>query len=75
MLHMDTLCLGFLYFGNSLRSIKTDFGWFFKPKKSFKDGFGVRFIRVFSKFLLDPYYESLPWFMISFKELKIVLGK
>ena len=26
---------------------------------------GVRSIRVFSQFLLDPYYEPLPWFMIS----------
>ena len=38
--NMDTLCLGFLYFGNSLRSIKTNLGWFFKPnKESFRDGF------------------------------------
>ena len=26
--------------------------------------FGVRSIRVFSKISLDPYHESLPWFMI-----------
>ena len=26
--------------------------------------FGVRSIRVFSNFSLDPYYEPLPWFMI-----------
>ena len=52
---MDTLCLGFLYFGNSLRSITRGFGFFFKPNGSFKDGFGVRSIRVFSKFSLDPY--------------------
>ena len=37
--NMDTLCLGFLYFGNSLRSIKTGFGCFFKPKGGFKDGY------------------------------------
>ena len=61
---MDTLCLGFLYFGNSLRSIKRGFGCFFKPKK--KMVFGVRSIRVFSKFSLDPYYEALPWFMIIY---------
>ena len=61
---MDTLCLGFLYFGNSLRSVKTDLGWFFKPNENFKDGFGVRSIRVFLKFALDPYYEPLLWFMI-----------
>ena len=58
--NMDTLCLGFLYFGNSLRSITRGFGCFFKPNGSFKDGFGVRSIRVFSKFSLDPYYEPLP---------------
>ena len=28
--------------------------------------FGVRSIRVFSKFLLDPYYEPLLWFMINY---------
>ena len=27
--------------------------------------FGVRSIRVFSNFLLDPYYEPLLWFMIQ----------
>ena len=58
------MSIGFLYFGNSLRSIKTGLGWFFKPKDSFKDGFSVRSIRVFSKFSLDPYYEPLSWFMI-----------
>ena len=26
--------------------------------------FGVRSIRVFTQFSLDPYYEPLPWFMI-----------
>ena len=26
--------------------------------------FVVRSIRVFPQFLLDPYYEPLPWFMI-----------
>ena len=54
---MDTLCLGFLYFGNSLRSIARGFGCFFKALKMV---FGVRSIRVFSKFSLDPYYEPLP---------------
>ena len=63
--NMDTLCLDFLYFGNSLRSIKRGFGCFFKPKESFKDLFGVRSIRVFSKFSLDHYYEPQPWFMIK----------
>ena len=29
--------------------------------------FGVRSIRMFLKFLLDPYYEPLPWFMIHNK--------
>ena len=61
---MDTLCLGFLYFGNSLRSIKTGLGWFSNPRKALKMVFGVRSIRVFSKFLLDPYHEPLLWFMI-----------
>ena len=28
----------FLYFGNCLRSIKREFGQFFKPKRSCKDG-------------------------------------
>ena len=31
--------------------------------------FGVRSIRVFSKFSLDPYYEPLLWFMIQAMEL------
>ena len=44
------------YFGNSLRSIKTGFGCFFKPKGRV---FDMRSIRVFSKFSLDPYYEPL----------------
>ena len=65
---MDTLCLGFLYFGNSLRNIKTSLGWFLNPKKALKMVFVVRSISVFSKFSLDPYYEPLPWFMIGHKE-------
>ena len=60
---MDTLGLGFLYFGNSLRSIKRGSGCFLQTKGSFKDVFSVRSIRVFSQVLLDPYYEPLPWFM------------
>ena len=63
---MDTLYLGFLYFDNSLRSIKTGLASFFKPKRSFKDGFGVHSVRVFSKFSLDAYYEPLLWFMIYY---------
>ena len=43
---MDTLCLGFVYFGNS-RSIKRGSGCFLQTKRSFKDG--VRSIRVFSQ--------------------------
>ena len=35
------------------------------PKEALKMVFGVRSIRVFSQFSLDPYYEPLPWFMIA----------
>ena len=60
--NMVTLCLGLLYFGNSLRSIKTGLGWFFQAVKMV---FSMRsIIRVFSKFLLDPYYEPLLLFVI-----------
>ena len=55
---MDTLCLGFLYFGNSLRSIKTGFGCFFNPREALKMVIGVRSIRMFQKFLLDPYHDE-----------------
>ena len=52
---MDSLCLGFLYFGNnSLRSIKREF---FQTKEVLK-WFGVCSIRVFYNFSLDPYYET-----------------
>ena len=34
--NMDTLCLGFLYFGNSLRSIKRGFGCFSNPREALK---------------------------------------
>ena len=37
---------------------------FSNPRKALKIVFGVRSIRVFSKFSLDPYYEPLLWFMI-----------
>ena len=50
--NMDTLCLGFLCFDSIKRgSVRV------KPR-SFKVGL-VFFIRVFSQFLLDPYYEPL----------------
>ena len=38
---------------------------FSNPMEALKMVFGVRSIRVFSKFSLDPYYEPLPWFMIQ----------
>ena len=44
--------------------IKRELGHFYKPKEAVKMVFGVRSIRVFSQFLLDPYYELLLWFMI-----------
>ena len=34
---------------------------FFKHLQAFYDGFWRAF---FTKFLVDPYYEPLPWFMI-----------
>ena len=52
---MDTLCLGFLYFGDSLK----------EALAAFLNLFGVCSIRVYSNFSLDPYYEPLPWFMID----------
>ena len=39
---------------------------FSTPKEALKMVFGVRSIRVFTQFSLDPYYEPLPWFMILF---------
>ena len=33
--------------------------------------FGVRSIRMSSKFSLDPYYEPLSWFMIFMSELTL----
>ena len=59
--NMDT----FLYFGNSLR-LQEALAAFSNPMEALKMVFGVRSIRVFSKFLLDPYYEPLPWFMIYY---------
>ena len=38
---------------------------FSNPRVALKMVFGVRSIRVFSNFLLDPYYELLLWFMIK----------
>ena len=63
---MDNICLGFLYFANSLRSIKRGSGQVFSNK--LKMVFGVCSIRVYLQFLLDPYYEPLLWFMIIFNE-------
>ena len=58
---MDTLCLGFLIV---LGASKQALAGFSNPRKALQMVFGVRSIRVFSKFLLDPYYEPLPWFMM-----------
>ena len=61
---MDALCLGFLYFGNNLRSIKRGFGYFLQIKRSFKDGFGVHSIRVFLNLRWIPimnHYSGLSW--------------
>ena len=61
---MDALCLGFLYFGNNLRSIKRGFGYFLQIKRSFKDGFGVCSIRVFLNFHWIPimnHYSGSSW--------------
>ena len=52
--------------------LKEDLGSFFKPKEALKMIFGVRSIRVFSQFLLDPYYEPLLWFMIIIALLSCV---
>ena len=46
---------------------------FSNPMEALKMVFGVRSIRVFSKFSLDPYYEPLPWFMI--KKMSELLDK
>ena len=61
---MDTLCLGFLYLVTVLGGSKQALTGFSNPRKALKIVFGVCCIRVFSKFLLDPYYELLLWFMI-----------
>ena len=45
---MDTLCLGLIYFDNSLRSIKTSLGCFLNSREA---GFVVRSIRVFQIFV------------------------
>jgi len=37
----------------------------------YRMGFGVCFIREFIKFLVDPYYEPLSWFMILLTGLKL----
>ena len=37
---------------------------FSTPKEALKIVLGVRSIRVFHNFSLDPYYEPLLWFMI-----------
>ena len=47
-----------------LGALKQALAGFSNPRKALKMVFGVRSIRVFSKFLLDPYYEPLPRFMI-----------
>ena len=62
---MDTLCLGFLYFVIVLGASKQALTAFSNPRKALKMVFGVRSIKVLSKFLLDPYYKPLPWFMIQ----------
>ena len=46
---------------------------FSNPMEALKMVFGVRSIRVFSKFSLDPYYEPLPWFMIALNTFKCLL--
>ena len=55
---MDTLCLGFLYFGNSLRSITRE-SVIFRIKTRLKDGFGECSIRMFSQCSFDPYYDHM----------------
>ena len=56
--NMDTLCLGFSYFHNSVRK---DLGDFFKPKEWF---LVYILLRCFHNFLFNPCYEPLLWFMI-----------
>ena len=50
--NMDSLNLGFLYFGNSLRSIKRGSGQVFQMKEALKMVFGVCSIRVFLQFFI-----------------------
>ena len=56
---MDTLCLGFYILVIVFRASKEALAAFSNPKEALKMVFGVRSIRVFSKFSLDPYYEPL----------------
>ena len=63
---MDTLCLGLVIV---LGALKEALATFSDPREALKMVFGVRSIRVFSKFLLDPYYKQIPWFMILMKFL------
>ena len=69
---MDTLCLGFYTLVIVLGASKEALAAF--SNASFKDDFGVHSIRVFSNFLLDPYYEPLLWFMISFHALNHIMA-
>ena len=48
---------------------------FSNPMEALKMVFGVRSIRVFSKFSLDPYYEPLPWFMIWLERAESLITK
>ena len=56
MKNINKIYLDFLYFGNSLRSIKRVWELFLKQRKLLR-WFGVHSIRVFSQFLWDPYYD------------------
>ena len=62
--NMDTLCLCFYTLVLVLGALQEALAAFSNPMEALKMVFGVHSIRVFSKFLLDPYYEPLPWFMI-----------
>ena len=62
MKNIDTIYLGFFYFGNSLRSIKTGYESFSQTKEAFKMVFGVCSIGVFSHFcwiLIMNHYRGL----------------
>ena len=52
MKNIDTIYLGFLYFGNNLRSVKTGYGSFSQTKEAFEMVFGVHPIRVFLQFFV-----------------------